>query len=172
MLNWLEKFSEGNQHTIAALGAISTLAAVVVSLVLALITQRSSRTRIHARAAVSVLLHSTLEGKPKPKYVTVTITNVGLMPVMIPFSFFHWKIPFKSSSWMINQWDYSKHDPWVPQRTYPAEIRPRGSATFFYPRLTFSEPQRPRCFRMSVTCDGASCLSRRSSLPMKARFSQ
>jgi hypothetical protein len=131
MLRWLEQLSEANQHTIAALGAISTLAAVVVSLVLALIAQRSNRTRINARATVSVMLHSTLEGRPKPKYVTVTITNVGLMPVMIPFSFFHWKMPFKGGSWMINPWDYSQHDPWVPQRTYPAEIRPRGSATFF-----------------------------------------
>jgi hypothetical protein len=88
MLNWLEQLSAANQHSIAALGAISTFAAVVVSLVLASIAQRSSRTRINARAAVSVILHSTLEGKPKPKYVTVAITNVGLMPVMIPFSFF------------------------------------------------------------------------------------
>jgi hypothetical protein len=93
MLNWLEQFSEANQHTIAALGAISTFSAVVVSLVLASIAQRSSRTRINARTAVSVILHSTLEGKPKPKYVTVAITNVGLMPVMIPLSFFHWKVP-------------------------------------------------------------------------------
>jgi hypothetical protein len=32
---------------------------------------------------------------------------------------------------MVNPWDYSQHDPWVPQRTYPAEIRPRASTTFF-----------------------------------------
>ncbi len=32
---------------------------------------------------------------------------------------------------MINPWDYSQHDPWVPQRIYPFEIKPRGSATFF-----------------------------------------
>jgi hypothetical protein len=91
-LKWLEQFSEVNQHTIAALGAISTSAAVVVSLVLALIAQRSSRTRINARAAVSVMIHSTLEGKPKPKYVTVAITNVGLMPAMIPLSFSTFRI--------------------------------------------------------------------------------
>jgi hypothetical protein len=91
MLNWLEQFSEANQHTIAALGAVSTLAAVVVSLVLASIAQRSSRTRIKASASVRVIVHSTLEGKPKPEYVTVAITNVGLLPGIIPFSFFHWK---------------------------------------------------------------------------------
>ena len=62
MLNWLEQIFGANQHTIAALEAISTFAAVVVSLILALLAQRSSRTRINARAAVSVILHSTLEG--------------------------------------------------------------------------------------------------------------
>jgi hypothetical protein len=100
-------------------------------LVLASIAQRSSRTRINARAAVSVIVHSTLEGKPKPKYVTVAVTNVGLMPVMIPFSFFHWKVPFRGGYWIVNPWDYSQHDPWAPQRIYPAEIRPRASTTFF-----------------------------------------
>jgi len=97
MLNWLEQLSETYQHVIAALGAISTFAAVVVSLVLASIAQRSSRTRIKARAMVSVMLHSTLEGKPKPRYVTVTITNVALMSVMIPFSFFHSRIQVASA---------------------------------------------------------------------------
>lgn len=131
MLNWLEQLSAANQHNIAALGAISTLAAVVVSLVLALVAQRSSRTRIDARATISVILHSTLEGKPKPKYVTVAITNVGLMPATIPFSFFHWKLPFMRGYWMVNPWDSEQHDPWVPKCTYPVEIRPRRSATFF-----------------------------------------
>jgi hypothetical protein len=131
MLNWLEQFSAANQHTIAALGAISTFAAVVVSLVLASIAQRSSRTRIRASATVSLILHSTLKEKPKPEYITVEITNVGLMPAMIPFSFFHWKMPFSRGYWMVNPWDSAQHDPWVPMRTYPAEIRPRASATFF-----------------------------------------
>jgi hypothetical protein len=87
--------------------------------------------RIKARAGVSVIVHPTLEGRPKPEYVTVMITNVGLMPVMIPLSFFRWKLPFQRRYWMMNPWDYTQHDAWVPQRTYPAEIRPRGSATFF-----------------------------------------
>src|ERR1700722_1631217 len=123
MLHWLEKLSEAYQHTIGALGAISTFAAVVVSLVLASIAQRSTRTRIKARAGVSVIVHPTLEGRPKPEYVTVMITNVGLMPVMIPLSFFRWKLPFQRRYWMMNPWDYTQHDAWVPQRTYPAEIR-------------------------------------------------
>jgi hypothetical protein len=172
MLNWLEQLSEANQHTIAALGAISTFAAVVVSLLLASIAQRSNRTRIKARARVGVIFHPTLEGKPNPEYVMVTITNVGLMPVMIPLDFFRWIMPFKSGFWLITPWDYSLHNAWVPQRTYPAEIRPRGSETFFYPRLAFSEAQWRRSLTKSVTCAGGSALSRRSSLPKTARFSK
>ena len=61
-MNWLEQLSEANQHTIAALGAISTFAAVVVSLLLASIAHRSNRTRLKARARVSVIFHPTLEG--------------------------------------------------------------------------------------------------------------
>jgi hypothetical protein len=127
----IEKFSEPRQHTIAALGAFSTLAAVVVSLALALVAQRSSRTRIRAKAYASFIFHSSLEGKPKPKYVSVSIANVGLMSASIPLSCFHWKIPFNKEIWMVNPWDVSQHDPWVPQHKYPAEIRPRGSDTFF-----------------------------------------
>jgi hypothetical protein len=141
MLNSLEQVSAANQHTIAALGAISTFAAVVVSLVLASIAQRSSRTRIRASATVSVSLHPTLKGKSNPKYVTVTITNFGLMPAMIPTRFSIGNCDLGRGYWMVNPWDSEQHDPWVPKRSYPAEIRPRASITFFYPRLTCSEAQ-------------------------------
>jgi len=127
----IEKFFEAYQHTIAAIGAVSTFLAVFVSLALALVAQRSSRTRIKATVTVSVILHESLGGMPKPEYVTVTITNVGLMSVMIPFSFFHWKVPFKRGYWTVNPWDSSQHDPWIPARNYPVEIRPCGSTTFF-----------------------------------------
>jgi hypothetical protein len=131
MLNWLEQFSAANHHTVAALEAFSTFAAVVVSLGLALVARRSIRTRIKAYATVSVMHHSLLEGKPKLKYVTITIRNLSQLPVSILFAFFHWKVPFKRDTWFINPWDYSQHDPWVPQRIYPAEIKSRGSEIFF-----------------------------------------
>ena len=130
-MNDIDKFFEVHQHTIAALGAVGTFAAVLVSLALALVAQRSSHTRIKARAAVSTIVHVTLQGKPKPRYVTVKITNVGLMPVTIPFAFFNWKLPFRREYWTVEPWDFSQHDPWVPKRDYPAEIKPRGSANFY-----------------------------------------
>lgn len=140
MFDALEQFSQAHQHTIAALGALATVAAVLVSLVLALIAQRTHRTRIKANASVSFIDHETLKGKPKPEYITVMITNLGLMPVVIPFAFFHWKFPFKSDYWMVNPWDSAQHDPWVPHRQYPVEIRPRHSQTFFITEMsTFKE---------------------------------
>jgi hypothetical protein len=116
MFDALEQFSQAHQHTIAALGAVSTFIAVVVSLALALLAQRASHTRIMARVSASVILHPSLEGKPNPEYVTVSITNIGNLPALIPLSFFRWKVPFGGGSWIVNPWDYQQHDQWVPQR--------------------------------------------------------
>jgi hypothetical protein len=99
-----------------------------------------------------VMMHPTLEGR-ELKYVTATVTNVGQTPAMIPFSFFRWKVPFRRGFWMINPWDYTAHDSWVPQRVYPTEVRPRSSETFFLSELArfrttmaemFSETRRAR----------------------------
>jgi hypothetical protein len=128
----IEQFFQAHQYTVAAVSAFSTLAAVLVSLGLALIAQRSSHTRIKVHVSARVIMHPSLIGKPKPEYVTASITNVGNLSAHIPFSFFHWKIPFNGGrSWMVNPWDYRQHDPWVPLRHYPAEIKPRGSMTVF-----------------------------------------
>jgi hypothetical protein len=148
LLVWLERFSDTHQHTIAALEAVSTFAAVVVSLVLALLAHRSSRTRIKAWVNVSFIAHQTLEGKPKPEYLTVRVTNIGLMPVSISMGFFQWKLPFHREYWQITPWDYARHDPWVPQRVYPTEIKPRSSQTFFLQdiatfRSTMAESLQP-----------------------------
>jgi hypothetical protein len=130
MFGQLERFSEIHQHTIALMEALSTFAAVVISLMLATLAQRSVRTRIKARAAVSEFIHSTLEGKRK-EYVTVTVTNVGQMPAMLPLSFFQWQIPFRRGLWIMHPWDCTKHDPWLAQRIYPADVTPRSSEMFF-----------------------------------------
>jgi len=158
MFNAIEQFSQAHQHTIAAIGAISTSAAVVVSLVL--IAQRTNRTRIKAHASVSFIDHVTLKGKPKPEYITVMIANLGLMPVVIP-AFFHWKFPFKDVYWVVNPWDSVQHDPRVPDRQYPVEIRPRHSQTFFVTEMsTFKETTSDMFVR--------ACLSRWSARFIKA----
>jgi hypothetical protein len=127
----LETFSREHQYTISALGVVGTFCAVIVSLTVALIAQRSNRTQIMAYVSKSVIHHSTLEGKVKPTYVTVHIKNKGLLPVAIPFSFFHWRVPFRRDGWIVNPWDYSQGDDWIPQRRYPFEIKARAAETFF-----------------------------------------
>jgi hypothetical protein len=101
MFNELEEFFKAHQHTVAALEAVSTFAVVVVSLVLAFVSQKASRTRVNARASISIMLHSTLEGKEKPTYVTVFVRNVGIMPAMIPLAFFNWTVPFSRNGWNV-----------------------------------------------------------------------
>jgi hypothetical protein len=136
MFNDLEEFFGAHRHTIAALEAISTFAVVVVSLGLALLAQRANRTRLKASASLSVIMHSTLEGKEKPTYVTAYVRNVGIMPVMIPLAFFHWRVPFGRGGWTVTPWDYSQGDEWVPQKRYPIEIKPRNSETFFLAEIS------------------------------------
>lgn len=58
------------------------------------------------------------------------ITNTGIMPLSIPFAFFHWRAPFKRGTWFITPHDYSASDEWVPQKKYPVEIKPRRCETF------------------------------------------
>ena len=83
MFDALEQFSRAHQHTIGALAALSTFAAVLVSLALALNAQRSRRTRIAAHASVRRKVSEALQGSQR-RYLPVTITNVGVMPVNLP----------------------------------------------------------------------------------------
>jgi len=131
MLGWIEQSATLHQHTIAALGAISTFLAVLVSLGLALISLRSNRTRIKGNIGVSFIHHELLAGSPPPEYITVSITNVGLLPAIIPMAYFYWKVAFHKSYWLINPLDFVGLPPLVPRRVYPTEIRPRASETFF-----------------------------------------
>ncbi len=146
MFDQLEEFLKAHQYTVTALGVLGTFCAVVVSLTVALISQRSNRTRITAHASKSVILHSTLEGMNKPTYVTVHIKNVGLLPALIPFSFFHWKAPFRGGAWLVNPWDYSQGDEWVPQKRYPVELKARGSETFFLAEINVFQSELRKMF--------------------------
>jgi hypothetical protein len=130
VLGDLEEFFKAHQYTVAALGVLGTFSAVTVSLIVALVSQRASRTRIKARAAMSIIMHDTI-GPNYPTYVTVDITNLGIVSVEIPMSFFFWRLPFKPGFFLVTPMDYSNEDPWVPQKRYPIEIKPRTSQSFY-----------------------------------------
>jgi hypothetical protein len=131
MFQKLEEFFKAHEHTMAALEAVSTFAAVVVALVLSLVSQRANRTRIKAVVSATIIMHESIDAPDYPSYVSVDITNNGILPVMIPLAFFHWRVPFKRGVWLVTPMDYSQGDPWVPQRQYPVEIVPRSSKVFY-----------------------------------------
>ena len=136
MLEGFEQFCKDHEKTIAFVEAVSTLAVVVVSVALAFLSQRANRTRIRTLANRSLIQHSTLAGRPNPRYVTVNITNLGILPVSIGMSFFAWKLPFTRGGIWVMPWDYAQHDEWVPQKKYPAKIEPRTSESFFLHDMT------------------------------------
>jgi hypothetical protein len=137
----LEEFSKAHEHTIVTLEAVSTFAAVVISLCFAIVAQRTNRTRVHATVSVNVIDHSTLSGKTKPRYIFVNVRNAGIMPVHIPLSFFHWTLPLQQETLMVLPHDYSQADPWVPQKQYPVEIKPRSSEGFFLTEIEMFRDQ-------------------------------
>jgi hypothetical protein len=127
----VEDFLKAHQYTVAALGVLGTFSAVVVALFSSVMALRASRTKLRARASINVIFHSSLQGRERPKYLVVSIRNMGIMPVHIPMGCFHWKLPFKRGLHEVLPLDYSALDEWAPQRKYPVEIKARGSDTFF-----------------------------------------
>jgi len=125
-----EEFFKAHQFTIAALGVIGTFLAVVIALFSSVAALRVSRTRISARVSINAVHHKSLEGRERPKYLTVRISNLGTMPVHIPLGFFRWKLPFRGGVFTVVPHDYSG-DQLVAQKKYPVEIKVRGTETFF-----------------------------------------
>ncbi len=126
----LEHFLGQYPHLIAGLEAISTFAAVVVSLSLASAARRANNTRLRARVQKSVLVSESL-GPQRPTYVTVNITNTGILPLRIPLSFFVLKVPFKRTNWLMMVLDSFGTDRLIPQKRYPVEIAPRANGSFY-----------------------------------------
>jgi hypothetical protein len=108
MLQELEEFFGTHQHTVAALEAGSTFAAVVVELALSLVSRRANRTRIKASAASTIIMHETIEAPDYPGYVTVDIMNNGILPVMIPLISFTGEYPSNAVFGWSCQWITAK----------------------------------------------------------------
>jgi hypothetical protein len=136
----LEDFLKAHQYTVAALGVLGTFSAVVVALFASVAAIRASWTKLSARASISVIRHSSLQGKALPKYLVVFIRNLGTMPVHLPLGFFRWKLPLRGTYEVLPQ-DYSATDEWVAQRKYPVEIKARASDTLFLTRIAMFQEQ-------------------------------
>jgi hypothetical protein len=127
-MDGIETFFTAHQHTIAALAAISTFAAVVASLVVTYISQKASRTRVTATVAIHIIVDSTIQREQYPEYVMVSVTNIGIMSAALPFAFFCWKVPFARDWMLIYPLDFDG-DKWIQKRRYPIEISPRRSTS-------------------------------------------
>jgi hypothetical protein len=114
----IEEFFKAHQHTIAAIAAGSTFAAVLTSLWLAWRARRADQTKLKA---VATLVYDTIDQESAPLNLQVTITNRGKFPLRAR-SFF-WKLPFG------DEIEPTKLvDSYVERRT-PIEIAPRASDT-------------------------------------------
>jgi hypothetical protein len=127
MFDALERFTTQYQHAIAAVGVLSTLAAVVVSLWLGLYAVRAHRSKLRALLTVTTLFPHGVAG---PRFVTTEITNVGTLPLRIPFSHFRVRLPLQRGSTMFQPLDAFGHE-LVPKHSYPVTIQPNSSASFF-----------------------------------------
>jgi hypothetical protein len=139
----IEEFFKAYQHTIAAIAAAGTLAAVVTSLVLAWSARRADRTRLKAHADIVLVIHIPIDGKMPPKFLRVSITNIGKFPLQIPSVFFYWKAPFKREFMEVPALDLTG-SPLIPPKQYPIEISPRASENFHISDLPTLEREAKR----------------------------
>ena len=128
----VEEFLASHSHTIAAVEAISTFAAVAVSLTLAIASKGAIRTRLRARATITTLFQPAGGAAfvAGPRFVTVDITNIGPLPLRIPLSFFRLRVRLKRGVTLFQPTD-AFADQLVPQRHYPIEVQPNSSVSLF-----------------------------------------
>jgi hypothetical protein len=134
MLAGIEAFCAAHEHTISALEAISTFSAIVVSLWLAHRATVADRTRLVATLQIATLFHPMIS--PKPRFVVASITNAGNLPLQVPLGFFRWHVPTRRREWLILPVDSAGIPGVLPQKSYPFEIKPRTSETFYLSEVT------------------------------------
>jgi hypothetical protein len=155
MFDALEAFLGRHEHTVAALEAASTTAAVFVSLVLAFGARRASLTHLRARVLIHYIVQRDVTDPDNPPaYLTAFITNTGIAPLTISPNFFHWRVPLRKGAWAVpTPLDFADVDPLVRHKAYPVEIAPRTTGAFVLTSLaTFQNEIRqhfvnPRSFK-------------------------
>jgi len=135
----MEDFFKDYQYTFSAMAAIGTMLAVTLSLWLSSNQHRSKIVadvdkRVIDRkngVMISVARYTDIT-KDDVEYVTVHISNVGLMSVSIPYQLCYIKKPFSKKFLVVDTMD-SKHNnqSLVPQKNYPVKIEPNHSKIFF-----------------------------------------
>jgi hypothetical protein len=142
--NMIEEFFKAHQHTIAAVAAAGTVGAVVTSLWLAWSAKRADRSRLKAHADIVLIFNSTIDDpKDAPRFVSVSVTNQCKWPLRIQANFFYWKTPFKREYMTAQPLDQIGSD-WIPKKSYPREVAPRTSESFYMSDLPTLRRMRER----------------------------
>ena len=134
----MEDFFKDYQYTFSAMAAIGTMLAVIISLWLSSNQHRSKIVAGVGKRVIDlkngVMISDALytDVKNTVEYVTVHISNVGLMSVSIPYQLCYIKKPFSKKLLVVGTMD-SKHNnqSLVPQKNYPVKIEPNHSEIFF-----------------------------------------
>jgi hypothetical protein len=118
-------------NIVSAMEALSTFAAVVASLGIALWAHRANRTQLVAHIFVGNLHVDSAQ--PSPQFIILSITNTGTLSLWIPMSFLYWKMPFhRGMVFVMCPLDaFDVREDYVLQRSYPVEVPARCHERFF-----------------------------------------
>ncbi|MGA7710712.1 MAG: hypothetical protein WCA81_02335 [Rhizomicrobium sp.] len=130
MFEIIEKFCKAHEYTIAALGSVGTLLAVLVSLWLGLLSIRASRTHLRAYATITTVVPPGVLAANATQFVTTEITNTGSVPARIPFSYFRLRLPFQRGVTLFQPCDAFVGQI-IPKRPYPVDLPPNTSVSLF-----------------------------------------
>jgi hypothetical protein len=118
----LGRWSDRHSHTIALLEAVSTTAAVIVALWVAVTARLATRPRLKATVSVYMRAHPSPSGRPS--YLFVHVTNTGTVPVRLRPMMFAWRVRFRRRSALLVPLDEGASDANVTQRAYPIVLPP------------------------------------------------
>jgi hypothetical protein len=130
----LEKFFAQYEHSIDALGAFLTFAAVVISLWVTIQSGKAHRTRLTITGGVRVVVVTEIPKEEWPHYLTLHLTNIGLMRAKVQDYSISWSYPLAKHSLIIRPQDHYG-DKWVPSVRYPITIEPNESHSIIVTKL-------------------------------------
>lgn len=133
----IEKLLRDYEASIQALSSISTFLALVLSLYFGVVALRTQRPNFRAWLNVNVILdRANLPEGVEPRFIVVTITNKGTVPIRIPWSFFHWIPRFGREALLITPLSFvaegrGQYDHYAVLRQPPIEVVPGQTETLF-----------------------------------------
>ena len=128
--HWFESVADRHQHGIAALGALSTTAAVIVALWSGLHASRASRAKLKARVSIMQVIDQSTNLEAIPTYIAVRLTNIGAVPIRLHSTCFSWRMPLSRTAWAALPLD-ENGDGIIHPRRYPFVLLPNTTETIF-----------------------------------------